>query len=111
MPTLKEIQLKSERVLVDPNAPPQAIHKLLWTRVGSHIQLDFAFIDQHNLKTALDGSRAGEQQEVVRLVVTSRFSVTPEVVAELHSEISKLLVDLQKRGLLPVEGVLPEEEQ
>jgi hypothetical protein len=110
----KEIKARMKRVLVNPTQPPKPIGHLTWTKVGTEIQLDVGHMDFQELSAAMNAARnegvgQGENEKGVEVSVyiTDRFTASPKDILGVHQELTKLVNELRREGVLPPEGAKP----
>ena len=91
------VEVKVERVLVNPDDPPKPAHKFVWTRVGSDLMLDVGHFDLVELRNAITEGGKGGKEGTAKFYVTDRFILTPPVVNELIEAMTKLKDDLEEK--------------
>lgn len=92
------VSLKLKRILRDPDAPPTAVHKFMWTRVGTDICFEVGFFDLPELRDAVERGRqeaAGAGPMEVTLHVTGRYVLSPQAVADLVQVVRELEADIK----------------
>ena len=96
------IAIDGERVLLDRSTNPKALHKILWTRVGSEVQLDLGYYDINEVNTAIEEGKKKQAERVsTNLYITDRFVVSPTTVVQLSEDIEGLVKSLKEVNLWP----------
>ena len=91
------VEVKIERVLVNPGDPPKPAHKFIWTRVGDDLMLDVGHFDLVELRGAIKEGGESGKEGTAKFYVTDRFMLTPQVVLELREAMTKLMGDLEEK--------------
>ena len=102
------LRMNLTRIIVNPNAAPKALHQIMWTRVGHELEIAAGFFDLNELRNVIEegkrkqsGSNEGLELAVdVKIFITDRFTVSPEIAGRIYEEFGKLIADLRQEGLL-----------
>lgn len=103
--TEDRITLQVRRSLVNPSAPPKALHQALFTRVGTDIALDLGHFDLPELREVIERAKAaGSGPTELTLHVTDRFVLSPQNVQSLWRTMQQIVKDLRDSGQWPPDG-------
>ncbi len=86
--------IKVRRELVEPQTPPKAAHKFLFTRVGVDIVLEVGFFDLLQLREAVEARNSQAEPPEVILHVTDRFTLSPQGLQDLSAIVKQLVEDM-----------------
>ena len=102
----RSITVRPRRVVTHPEHAPATFHKVLWTRLGTDLVLEFAHMDLETVRQAMEASGNKDSAEIdVTLYISQRYSMTPGAVIELLRTVREVSSDLVKEGLLKAEDV------
>jgi hypothetical protein len=100
----RAITVRPRRVVVRPEQPPGTFHKVLWTRLGKDLILEFAHMDLETVRLAMEDAETKGASEIdVTLFISQRYSMTPGSVIELLRSVTEVARDLVTEGLLTAE--------
>ncbi len=102
------LNLKLKRVLHDPDAPPTAAHKFMWTRVGTDICFEVGFFDLPELREAVERAKQqGTSAEPIEVALhlSGRYVLSPQAVADLSQVVKELEADMKTLVVPAPEGV------
>ena len=106
-----QVKARVVRTLLHPQQPPKPVSHVNWTRLGAEVQLDFGFVDLHEVNALITAQKEAEKTGIknenrveVKTYVTDRFIASPTTIVAIFTELEKLVNDLRKEGLIPSSG-------
>ena len=100
--TQKTIAIQAKRVLAD-KSPATVAHQFGFSRVGTDLVFEVGHFDITELSTQLNAAqRDGRETVAAELIVSHRFSLTPQAALSLLETAQKMMMDLQNAGMVKI---------
>lgn len=88
------------RRIVPDDLVPKPVTQVLWTRVGSDVQLDFGHADFQDIHSIIN-SDDGDENVELEVKITDRFILTPTAALEFARMAHSYMAEMKDRPIVP----------
>jgi hypothetical protein len=90
------VQIETQRLVVDPTAPPLAVDYLGWVRVAEALILEVGHVDPIVARKAVQETKAGGKASPIPMFIINRFQFNGEAVLRVLEAFNEIRKSFEK---------------